>query len=79
MHEAFPSVSEFLCNELMVRFIHYDLFITVSQGLIYPMYFIAFVVAYIYTSFGNKGNLYLFVDYLQPWYKGSFVDNSQAL
>lgn len=79
MHEAFHSTSEFLYNELMVRLIHYNLFISVSQGLIRPIYCITFVVAYIYTSLGNKGNLYLFVDHLQSWYEGIFVDKCHAL
>lgn len=59
------------------------IYLLVFLGPTYPICYTVSVVAYIYTSFDNKSNVYmykyLFVDYLQLWHKGAFVNRSQAL
>ena len=49
------------------------------RGLTYPIYQIALGVAPTYTSFFSHSNLYLFVDYLQPWCKRTFANKSHSL
>ena len=75
------SVSEFLCNRLWVdlRAYHCDLLSSVSQGTNIAYLLNCIWGNTIYTCFCSESNLYLSVDYLQPWCKRTFVNKSHSL
>lgn len=60
----------------MIRLIHYDLVSVLFWSR--HIYCFALAVAHIYTSFGNKSNLYLFGCHLSYGIKRTFVNKSHS-